>query len=402
MKKYQGMRKLYFTVGSSNPELMNQWAMEFRRSPSSITPNFSVRSEQAFILYCDELMQKITKIYEVNAAVEAVSHHLPEAVRSRFLKQTLIEEILQSNEAEGVRSTRREIRDSMNSVASGHKGKRFDGMIRKYQMLPDHPQISLKSCHDVRKLYDEFILDEVLKEDPKDAPNGLYFRSGIVGVRNQHGKIIHEGIYPEKAINEAMESSLAFLNDEDYNPLIRLATFHFMFAYIHPFYNGNGRTSRFISSAKLLECGINRLAALRLSYVIKNRYNEYCHMFNDAEDRRNYGDLTLFVVSFLDFVLESCNQVLVFLQEKSASLAHYSRVVSDMGVSDDSKQILQALVQIYLCEDESIAASELSKESGISDYRIKKVMDEFTPYCVIERKGRSAYYQIDLEKLDAI
>lgn len=379
---------------------MSQWAMEFRRSPASITPDFPVRNEQAFILYCDELMQKITKIYETNAAVETISHHLPEAARGRFLKQTLIEEILQNNETEGIHSTRREIMDSMSSVASGRKGKRFDGMIRKYQMLPEHPQLSLKSCYDVRKLYDEFILDEVIKEDPNDAPGGLYFRKGIVNVQNQHMKVIHEGVYPEKTINELMESSLTFLNDEDYSPLIRLAAFHFMFAYVHPFYNGNGRMSRFISCAKLLECGINRLAALRLSYVIKNRSGEYYRMFKDAEDRRNYGDLTLFVIGFLDFVLDSCSQTLAFLQEKSASLAHYSRVVNNMDVSDDCKQVLQTLVQISLCDDDSVLASELSKEVGISNYRVRKTMDEFAPYCVVEHKGRSSYFQIDLEKLD--
>ena len=66
------------------------------------------------------------------------------------------------------------------------------------------------------------------------------------------GKVIHSGIYPEEKLNEAMTAALDFLNDDNIDILIRISAFHYLFGYIHPFYDGNGRTSRFISSHLLL------------------------------------------------------------------------------------------------------------------------------------------------------
>ena len=58
------------------------------------------------------------------------------------------------------------------------------------------------------------------------------------------------------------------LNNDDINFLIRIAVFHYAFGYIHPFYDGNGRTSRFISSY-LLSQRLEDLVSFRLSYTIK-------------------------------------------------------------------------------------------------------------------------------------
>ena len=55
----------------------------------------------------------------------------------------------------------------------------------------------------------------------------------------------------ESKIIETMNQALTLLNDEDIDVLIRSAIFHFVFGFIHPFYNGNGRMARFISSYKM-------------------------------------------------------------------------------------------------------------------------------------------------------
>lgn len=66
-----------------------------------------------------------------------------------------------------------------------------------------------------------------------------------------------------------LNKSLDFLtNENNVGPLVKIAVFHYLFGYAHPFYNGNGRTSRFISSYLL--CNIlNQSIALRISYTIK-------------------------------------------------------------------------------------------------------------------------------------
>ena len=47
---------------------------------------------------------------------------------------------------------------------------------------------------------------------------------------------------------ETMDAALKTLHSQDFPLLVRLGLFHYFFSYIHPFYDGNGRTDRFITS----------------------------------------------------------------------------------------------------------------------------------------------------------
>ncbi len=53
--------------------------------------------------------------------------------------------------------------------------------------------IALASCKDIRALYDEMFLDEVIAEDAHHAPDGKIFRKGSTSVYSGANKIIHTG-----------------------------------------------------------------------------------------------------------------------------------------------------------------------------------------------------------------
>ena len=81
--------------------------------------------------------------------------------------------------------------------------------------------------------------------------------------------MIHRGTLPESHIIQEMDRALSVLNDEDACSSYSGSSFHYYFGYIHPFYDGNGRTNRFISTAYLAKY-FHPLVALRLSAVINN------------------------------------------------------------------------------------------------------------------------------------
>ena len=103
-------------------------------------------------------------------------------------------------------------------------------------------------------------------------------RGQFLYVQRQIKKNIVDYIQKKKLI-DFLNKSLDFLtNENNVGPLVKIAVFHYLFGYAHPFYNGNGRTSRFISSYLL--CNIlNQSIALRISYTIKNDKNKYYKAF---------------------------------------------------------------------------------------------------------------------------
>ena len=83
------------------------------------------------------------------------------------------------------------------------------------------------------------------------------------------------------------------LADEAIPALVRVSVFHFLFAYIHPFYDGNGRTNRFISSY-VLSRSFSPIVGYRLSYSVKERIEKYYKGFSICEHPLNKGRYNAF------------------------------------------------------------------------------------------------------------
>lgn len=117
-------------------------------------------------------------------------------------------------------------------------------------------------------------------------------------------KEIHRGITSASGTEEyiifIMNKLLNFLNnDTKCNELVKNAIFHYYFGYIHPFYDGNGRTARFISSIYLKE-NYSWLTALSLSQGSNDNKSLYLKAFDSTNQVSMQGELNFFVDSFLE------------------------------------------------------------------------------------------------------
>lgn len=393
------MRKAYYDL-KQKPEAVAAELNRRRESLSAILTDFQIGGYPAFMMYCGEMVNSISAIHRGCRKVERLLGGLPGVAMTQYINQALVEEIHQTNEMENVYSTRKEIRESMEKVENGRHGLRFEGMIRKYILLLESKRIPLTSCRDMRSLYDSFILDEVTKEETGNPPDGMYFRSGPVGDYDRHDRKIHEGMFPEAAINEAMEHALAFLNHEEYDLFIRVAVFHYLFGYIHPFYDGNGRMSRFISSYMLASGEVPVPVCLRLSCVIKNRRKEYYTRFRETNDRHNYGDMTGFVIFFLNLIQDTCEQTAEYLSETSDRLRRYRRMLDGQEMTDAQREVLYVLIQTSVCSEKGLGTEELARICRMGRNKVLDTMKVILPWCILWKEGNKHLYRADLEKID--
>lgn len=117
---------------------------------------------------------------------------------------------------------------------------------------------------------------------------------------------------------EAMDAALKILHSQDFPLLVRLGLFRYFFAYIHPFYDGNGRTNRFITSY-FLKKNFHLLLGLRLSVYIKRNRKAYYKLFEEADSEINRGDLTPFLQGFLKILLGTIENTIGVLKRISCS-----------------------------------------------------------------------------------
>lgn len=355
---------------------------------------------QAFYCLCHEIHEKSLKIMQLDKMVSAIKNELPPAALVQFANKCLIDEIKLTNDIEGVYSTRKELSDVLYEMDGKAKKKRFYGLLNKYKMLISDTEFSLNTSTDIREIYDDLVLKEIAEECADNVPDGEIFRKDAAEVTTATQKVIHKGAYPETKIIQLMEQSLNILNQKDIPALIRISVFHYLFGYIHPFYDGNGRTSRFISSY-LLSKDFEFLIGFRLSYTIKAHIKEYYEAFKECNDEKNCGDLTPFIIMFLNIILESFQNLYEALEKRSNLLLTFSDTINGNSyISEDLKAFALILTQTSLFSSEGITKKQLEAELEISESTVNKRLAKLREAgLLIEEKCKPAKYLIDLNKL---
>lgn len=93
---------------------------------------------------------------------------------------------------------------------------------------------------------------------------------------NPAGEIIYTPPEGEAIIRDKLANLERFLYDEKtLDPLVKLAVMHYQFEAIHPFTDGNGRTSRIINILYLIEAGLLDIPVLYLSRHIIDHKGAY-------------------------------------------------------------------------------------------------------------------------------
>lgn len=365
--------------------------------------DFQIGKFPAFCMMTPELSDLLVSIYKQNAQIETVLQKLPGHVQLRFISTCMIDEMQLSNDIEGVRSSRQDFERLMDSVPT-KKRKRFQGLFNKYMLLLEKDHLVLETCQDVRALYDELCLSEVLEEDENNRPDGECFRKSGVSVLSETQKEIHKGSFPESEIIRQMEQALFILNDESVSAMVRVAVFHYLFGYIHPFYDGNGRMSRFISSSRMAN-ELNILTCFRLSHTIKKNLTAYYKSFEMGNNSRNRGDLTPFVLTFLKIVADSQKDMISILKDNHKKLVFYDELLREVAKTDEKgKEILTNLLASSLFLKEGFSVAGLCEGSGLSDSTVRKYLKEFQQQNLlfVDRKGRQKVYGIDIDFLDQL
>ena len=393
--KYKLLSHLFY----KNKDEYNALYQQRMSSESTVVLPIKIGDHNAFYCLCPEIYETSLRIMQLDKMVSVVEDELPNAALIQFANKCLIDEIKLTNDIEGVYSTRKELSAVLHEVSSKAKKKRFYGLLNKYQMLISDNEFPLNTSNDIREIYNDLVFKEVAEDCAENIPDGEIFRKDMAEVTTSTQKVIHKGAYPETKIIQLMEQALNVLNQKEIPILIRIPIFHYLFGYIHPFYDGNGRTSRFISSY-LLSKEFESLIGFRLSYTIKEHIKEYYGAFKECNDEKNLGDLTPFVIMFLNIILVSFENLYEALEKRKNLLSKYSEIIENGDMNEELKMFTYILTQASLFSNEGITKRQLGIELDISPSTVDKRLSKLRQMeMLLEENGKPARYMIDLNKL---
>lgn len=399
---YKELRSLYY---GDNEIYAKEYLNRFE-SEEAIKLNFFIGKNQAFFMQNTEVMTMAFKIVKLDKEIGSLCGMLPGVAIDQYSKKCLIDEIVITNKIEGVHSSRKEIGEALTILESQSKTKgkhqRFVSLVNKYLKLINQENILMKSCQDIRDIYDEIFLEEVINENPLNEPDGEFFRKESVSVHSETDKVIHTGLMPEKKIIEAMMHALNFLNDDSIEMLFRICIFHYLIEYIHPFYDGNGRLGRFILSYGISNT-LTPLISFRISETIKENIKEYYKAFKICNDQRNLGDVTPFLIMQLKMIFVAMEELKKSLLEKLDTWNKYELAIEKKCDDFDLRRLYSFLIQAALFSEQGISMAELKHNMKLSEYMTKKLMCEIPEeMLVVKTKNKFKFYFISLEKLNTI
>ena len=374
-----------------------------RRLEAPFTVHFNIPIHQynrksaypAFLCYTGEILRLVEKFYKTYEQFLYTVNTVPPVVLYQFTRLSIVEEVKSTNDIEGVHSTKKEIREIIEKKGTHYH--RLQSVVHQYLELLGEEEIKFDTCQDIRNFYDDFTHQEITRENPQNRLDGSLFRKEPVQIQATTGKTIHQGLYPESRIIEALDQALRILHSEEYPLLIRLALFHYFFVYIHPFYDGNGRTDRFITSY-FLSRKFHRLLAVRLSIYIKRNQSRYYHMLEEADSERNRGDMTPFVMGFLEILIGSTEDTIGVLSRKNEQMRKYESRIDAFQLKDKLlKEIYITLLQAALFYGEGISMADLMKVTGKNRGTIQKRIDEIPGnHLIVTKAGKTNYYKLNL------
>lgn len=371
-------------------------------SEASIKLPIKIHENVGFIFNTNEITKLLVKIYKTINKINLLRTHLPNIAINSYIIKSLKDEIVLTNEIEGVRSTRKEIEDAIDSIKND-KSARFKGLVDKYFKLISNETIPLNNCKDIRTIYDALVLPEIEKEN---LPDGILFRKEPVQVVSATQKEKHRGIMPESKIIESLDLCLDFLKNDDIDSLIKISAFHYLFGYIHPFYDGNGRTSRFISSY-LIKNELDVLLALKLSYTVKNNINKYYKAFDVCNDRKNKGDITFFIVTFLELLSQASDDLYTKIADLNDQLNYYNNIintlVNEKVLNDKQAKCIFILCQNRLFDDTYMNMNTLTELLEKSDTTTRKILKSLeSKNLLVKSRNKNQYlYSANLDSLSS-
>ena len=265
----------------------------------------------------------------------------------------------------------RAITTGNNEVEIGEKERReFEGYYESLQFIKENVDEPL-SVGLLLKIH-----EKVTRGDAQANPGK--FRTDIRQVQSK-GKIIFTPPPPAQ-ITVLMREFIQWFNaaaeNKEMSPIIAAAVSHFWFVWVHPFCDGNGRTSRILTTFLLMK---KRSEGVKY-FALSDYYNTHKDGYYDALEEVNICDPKIPAMNFdrdmtswVGYFIESLLEQMESVKEITNRILQFNIRVNHLRkeglITDSHDKILS-----FLSSREKASYPELTKELGVSKQRVNQIL----------------------------
>jgi Fic family protein len=335
------------------------------------------------------------KLHQIDSrGKDSLYSYIKPEIEHELVFDSILEEAWASNIIEGAFTTH----------------KRAKELVRRNLTPKDKNELMMKNNHQamtfiIENLKSDFSIDFILNlhhiitqdtlEDPEYAGK---FRDDDVFIRDKVNTVIFKPMTAEK-IEGSFKNLVTWINtqsDEDFiHPIVKASIIHFFFVYVHPFFDGNGRTARALFYFYLLKNRYDFFKYFSISALIAKQKEKYYKAIKEVEDYDN--DLTYFLLYSADVVMKSIDEILDKIAKKYTS-DRISKSLDLKGVYLNKRQ--KKLIKILIDQDhKNITTRRYEKIFKVSYGTARSDLNELSEKGLLQKKklGKGFLYYTNFD-----
>ena len=255
-------------------------------------------------------------------------------------------------------------RDSVRHILQGRapvdeQENRIFGMKKGLEFIANTSNII--SEENIFKLYD-MTVGQFLVDSERLNPSEFY-RHDVVYIVGQD--IEHVGL-PHAELPEHMRRLVSFAQEKSsMNDLLKAAALHFYIAYIHPYFDGNGRMARLLHMWFLRQQGYSSALFVPLSGFIERSRKKYYDAYTRSEENAKVSgvmDITPFLVYFIENVYDKLSSAVPQID----TLAAFDDALASGRITEKEKDLWNFALSVY--GDGEFSTKQLERDFGNAAY----------------------------------
>lgn len=287
-----------------------------------------------------------------------------------YSKKSLETEIIATSAIENIDFSR----DSVRSILSGQASKneeerRIEGLKKGMEFIADRDNKITEE--NIYKLY-KMAIGKYLDEENRLKEGNLYRHDSVYVVGT---KVEHTGISYQQ-VPSYMKSLVEYINQkDDIQDLMKACIIHFYIAYVHPWFDGNGRMARLVHLWFLIQRGYQSVLFIPFSSLIEKTRKQYYDAYQTIEDNYRYThkiDITPILLYFINNVYNKIEQPL-----QDDTLSVYRSSLEHKKITNKEDKLWKFVLSYFGTEE--FSTKELEKAYGDAAYAtIRSFVLKFT------------------------
>jgi Fic family protein len=277
--------------------------------------------------------------------------------------------------------------DQIPTTKSEKEVKNYFEIITK---LPDFARERTPITVEFTEKLHKILMKAIEREGLGEVRNGPVF----VGHKTKEEIVVKHNppFHTQAEIRKALNDLYTWLRKEkEYPPLLKAAILHHQFAYIHPFFDGNGRLARILTTYFLL----TEQYEVSKYFIIDDYYDIDRHLYSDCLHSADKGDKTSWIEYFLEGISTSLQSAIARIDELRRHHLDHIEGEKRVLVTPREEEVLQIVIN-----KKAIKTSDIEKAFEVTRQQAHSLLSSLVSKKLLKKYGKTktSYYKLREKK----